>query len=105
MTHHAPRMMNHRLLAGKKVCTDSFICARSRHPRESSKKSKKNPKTPKNPKNRKMGGDGGTCCKRRDIMTKTYQEKRKQDVSFIKKNYRYFFIDLLVIFIYRSKLF
>ena len=30
-----------------------------------------------------MGGDGGTCCKRRDIMTKTYQEKRKQDVSFL----------------------
>ena len=27
-----------------------------------------------------MGGDGGTCCKRRDIMTKTFQERRKQDV-------------------------
>ena len=24
-----------------------------------------------------MGGDGGTCCKRRDIMTKTFQERRK----------------------------
>lgn len=29
-----------------------------------------------------MGGDGGTCCKRRDIMTKTHQEKRKQDRDF-----------------------
>jgi len=29
-----------------------------------------------------MGGDGGTCCKRRDIMTKTYQEKRKQDRDY-----------------------
>lgn len=30
-----------------------------------------------------MGGDGGTCCKRRDIMTKTFQERRKQDVSLL----------------------
>jgi len=29
-----------------------------------------------------MGGDGGTCCKRRDIMTKTYQERRKQDRDY-----------------------
>ena len=42
-----------------------------------------------------MGGDGGTCCKRRDIMTKTYQEKRKQDVSFsIIIDFFYFFVKL-----------
>lgn len=35
-----------------------------------------------------MGGDGGTCCKRRDIMTKTFQERRKQDV---RKAYSNFF--------------
>jgi len=28
-----------------------------------------------------MGGDGGTCCKARSIMTKTKKEKKKQDVS------------------------
>ncbi len=27
-----------------------------------------------------MGGDGGTCCKARSIMTKTKTEKKKKDV-------------------------
>ena len=45
-----------------------------------------------------MGGDGGTCCKRRDIMTKTYQEKRKQDVSFsIIIDFFYFFCKIKII--------
>ena len=29
-----------------------------------------------------MGGDGGTCCTRRDIVTKTYKEPGKQDREY-----------------------